>query len=70
MDWTKVLWRIMCALALVVLVVALTPLWWLLPTAVQAIAVVPGLLVMVLLVLSSFVPSTPSSTSHAASTGG
>lgn len=69
MDWSKLCWRILCGLALAVVVLAFTPIFWVLPSIVQAIAALPGLLVTLLLVAASFVPSTRSSMPPEQSTG-
>lgn len=62
MDWSRLVWRILCGLTVLGGVVAFTPIFSLLPPLVQAVVVLPGLLVTLLTVVASFVPSTPSST--------
>ena len=68
MDWTDHTWRILRLLTLAAALTAFTPLWWMSPI-VQGLSVVPGLLVMLILAVAHFAPSTGSWTSRAGSTG-
>lgn len=67
MDWSLVVWRVLCALAAVS---GLMVTFGLLPTSpvLLTLLVVPGLLVTVILVCSWFESDTPSSISAASST--
>jgi hypothetical protein len=64
-DSTLIVWRLLCLLALTSGLVAVTPLWSLLPPLWQGIASIPGLVVMLLVVVASWADW---STSRSAST--
>lgn len=64
-EWTTFVWRALCLLALTSGLVAVTPLWSLLPPLWQGIASIPGLVVMLLVVVASWADW---STSRSAST--
>lgn len=51
--WTTLVWRLLCLLAWLTALALLTGLYWLLPPVWQGLAMVPGLLVALLLVVAS-----------------
>lgn len=68
MDWTTLVWRLLCLLVLMSGLALCTPVWSILPTAIQAIGIGSALLVTLLIVVASFESSTGSSTPRAGST--
>lgn len=56
-DWTTVVWRFLCLLTITSAVAAGTGILWLAPPLVQGVALVPGLLVAVALVVAAWADS-------------
>lgn len=57
MDWTKLAWRMLCMLAVTSALTVFTPLWWILSPLWQAVAVAPGLIVTLILLVAAFADS-------------
>lgn len=51
--WTTLVWRLLCLLAWLTLLALITGLYWWLPPLWQGLAMLPGLLVALLLVVAS-----------------
>lgn len=51
--WTLIVWRLLCLLTCITALALITGPYWLLPSVWQGLAVMPGLLVMLLILVAS-----------------